>query len=103
MVKNYHCGDLLSPALESMLSKKLTKLEKYGVDPTVDIYMSMEGKQFGMKMSLKAKNYELMAKSVSNDMYKNIDECVNKLANGLKEKKVDRTGKKPLEFEDDVK
>lgn len=98
MVKNYHCGDLLSPALEQMLSKKLAKLEKYGVNPTVDIYMSMEGKQYCLKMSLKAKSYELMAKAVSNDMYKNIDECVNKLASGLVQKKVDRTGKQAPEF-----
>ena len=100
MVKNYHCGDLLSPALESMLSKKLKKLEKFGVDPTVDIYMSMEGKQFCLKIALKAKSYELMAKAVSDDMYKNIDECVDKLASGLVQKKVDRTGKKAPEFVD---
>lgn len=98
MVKNYHCGDLLSPALESMLSKKLKKLDKYGVDPVVDIYMSMEGKKFCLKMILKAKSYELVAKAVNDDMYKNIDECVDKLAAGLIEKKVDRTGKKAPEF-----
>lgn len=102
MVKNYHCGDLLSPALENMVSKKLAKLEKYGVNPTVDIYMSMEGKQYCLKMSLKAKSYEIMAKSVSSDMYKNIDDCVNKLANKLVEKKVDRTGKKAPEFIDEI-
>ncbi|MGN1221975.1 MAG: HPF/RaiA family ribosome-associated protein [Christensenellales bacterium] len=100
MIKNYHCGDLLSPALESMLSKKLNKLEKFGVDPTVDIYMSMQGKQFCLKIALKAKSYELMAKAVSDDMYKNIDECVDKLSAGLVEKKVDRTGKKAPEFMD---
>ena len=99
MVKNYHCGDLLSPALESMISKKLKKLDKFGVEPTVDIYMSMEGKQYCLKMALKAKSYELMAKAVSDDMYKNIDECVDKLAAGLVEKKVDRTGKKAPEYD----
>ncbi len=99
MVKNYHCGDLLSPALEKMVSKKLAKLDKFGVDSVVDIYMSMEGKQFCMKMNLKAKSYELMAKAVSNDMYKNIDECVDKLTAQLVQKKVDRTGKTAPEFE----
>ena len=100
MVKNYHCGDLLSPALESMVEKKLSKLEKFGVDLVADIYMSMEGKQFCLKISLKARSYEVMAKAVSDDMYKNIDDCVAKLNAQLVEKKVDRTGKKAPEFED---
>lgn len=98
MVKNYHCGDLMSPALETMISKKLKKLDKFGLEPVVDIYMSMEGKNHCLKMTLKAKKYELMAKSVSEDMYKNIDVCVDKLASGIIEKKVDRTGKKQPDF-----
>lgn len=98
MVKNYHCGDLLSPALEGMIDKKLKKLDKFGVDPVVDIYMSTEGKNYCLKMALKAKKFDIMAKAVSGDMYKNIDECVDKLAAGLVEKKVDRTGKKAPEF-----
>ena len=32
MTKNYHCGNLLSPALEAMLDKKLAKLDKFGLD-----------------------------------------------------------------------
>ena len=100
MIKNYHCGDLLSPALESMLSKKLAKLDRFGVDSVVDVYMSTEGRDYCLKLILKAKSYELMAKSVSNDMYKNIDDCVSKLNTQLVQKKVDRTGKTSPEFED---
>lgn len=80
MVKNYHCGDLYSPALEAMLEKKLAKLDKFGIDGVLDIYMKNEGKdQFELKIQLSSKDLNLLAKSVSKDMYKNIDICVDKL------------------------
>ena len=44
MVKNYHCGELLSPALEAMLEKKLAKLDKFGLDGVLDVYMKREEK-----------------------------------------------------------
>src|SRR5574344_1287209 len=97
MVKNYHCGDLISPALQGMLEKKLSKLEKYDLAPesAVDIYMSKEGKSgFALKMQLTTKNYTLLSKAVSNDMYKNIDECIDKLSSQISEKKIDKIGKK---------
>ena len=81
MIKNYHCGDLLSPALKDMVEKKLTKLDKYDFeqDAVIDITMSKEGKDFAMKMQLQAEGINAMAKAVSGDMYKNIDECLDKL------------------------
>ena len=80
MEKNYHCGGLLSPALQEMLEKKLAKLDKYGVDAVLDIYMRTEGKeQFELKIQLTAPEFTALAKAVSKDMYKNIDECVDKL------------------------
>ena len=80
MTKNYHCGDLYSPALEAMLDKKLAKLDKFGIDGVLDIYMKSEGKdQFELKIQLSSKDMNLLAKSVSKDMYKNIDICVDKL------------------------
>lgn len=80
MTKNYHCGNLLSPALEAMLDKKLAKLDKFGIDGVLDIYMKNEGKeQYELKIQLSAKDMNLLAKAVSKDMYKNIDECVDKL------------------------
>lgn len=80
MVKNYHCGELLSPALEAMLEKKLAKLDKFGLDGVLDVYMKREGKdQFELKIQLTAEDLNLIAKSLSKDMYKNIDDCVDKL------------------------
>ena len=88
MVKNYHCGDLLSPALQSMVEKKLAKLEKFGLaDAVVDVHMSKEGSEFVLKMQLGSKEYDLLAKAKSNDMYKNIDECIDKLTYQIREKK----------------
>ena len=84
MTKNYHCGELLSPALQAMLEKKLAKLEKYELkDAVVDVYMSKEGKDFAMKLALQSDKHNLIAKSVSADMYKNIDECLTKLISQL--------------------
>ena len=89
MQKNYHCGDLLSPALESMVEKKLNKLDKFDLSPNayVDVYMTKEGNDFVMKTQLQADGLNIMAKSKSNDMYKNIDECVDRLTAQLREQK----------------
>ena len=89
MQKNYHCGDLLSPALESLVEKKLNKLDKFDLssNANVDVYMTKEGNDFVMKMQLQADGLNIMAKSKSNDMYKNIDECVDRLTTQLKEQK----------------
>ena len=88
MTKYYHSGNLLSPALESMLEKKLAKLDKFGLDGVLDIYMKNEGKeQFELKIQLSSKDMNLLAKAVSKDMYKNIDECVDKLNSQIVAKK----------------
>lgn len=88
MVKNYHCGDLLSPALQSMVEKKLVKLEKYGLnDMVVDVHMSKEGNDFVLKLQLSSREHDLLAKAKSNDMYKNIDECIDKLCYQIRENK----------------
>lgn len=87
MVKNYHAGNLLSPALERLTDKKLSKLEKYAEDIVVDIFMSLEGKEHVTKMIFKTKNYELVSKARSNDMYKNIDVCVDNLKSQIVDKK----------------
>ena len=89
MTKNYHCGDLLSPALESMVDKKLAKLENFDLSPNanIDVHMTKEGRDFVMKLQLQADGINLMSKAKSNDMYKNIDECVDRLTSQLKEQK----------------
>ena len=88
MQKNYHCGDLLSPALESLVEKKLNKLDKFELpNAIVDVHMAKEGNDFVMKMQLQADGVNIVAKSKSNDMYKNIDECVDRLTSQLKEQK----------------
>lgn len=85
MTKNYHCGDLLSPALQGMLEKKLAKLEKYELkDAVIDVHMTKEGKDFVLKLQLASKDHNLMAKSASSDMYKNIDDCLDKLISQIK-------------------
>lgn len=85
MTKNYHCGDLLSPALQGMLEKKLAKLEKYELkDAVIDVHMTKEGKDFVLKLQLQSPEFNLMAKSASSDMYKNIDDCLDKLISQIK-------------------
>lgn len=79
MVKNYHAKDLLSPALKSLCDKKLDKMDKYADDIVCDIFMSMEGKAHITKMVMKSKRFEIVAKAKSEDMYKNIDICVDSL------------------------
>lgn len=90
MVKNYHAGALLSPALESLCNKKLNKLDKYADDLVCDIYMSTEGKEQITKMLLKSRKFELVAKAKSDDMYKNIDTCVDSLKLQISKEKLDR-------------
>ena len=89
MTKNYHCGDLLSPALQTMVEKKLTKLDKFDLsdNANVDIYMTKEGNEFAMKLQLVADDYNIIAKAKSDDMYKNIDDCLDRLTAQLKEQK----------------
>ena len=88
MQKNYHCGDLLSPALESLVEKKLNKLDRFELsNAVVDVSMAKEGNDFVMKMQLQADGVNILAKSKSDDMYKNIDECVDRLTSQLKEQK----------------
>ena len=85
MTKNYHCGELLSPALQSMVEKKLAKLDKYDLhDAVVDIYMTKEGKDFVLKIQLQSKEHSAMAKVQSSDMYKNIDDCLDKIVTQIK-------------------
>lgn len=79
MVKNYHAKDLLSPALKNLCDKKLDKMDKYADDIVCDIYMSMEGKAHVTKMVMTSKRFELVARAKSEDMYKNIDICVDSL------------------------
>ena len=87
MVINYHCGELLSPAIQSLLEKKLAKFDKYNLDGVFDVYMTSQGKDFTLKIQLTSKEYDLFVKSVSKDMYKNIDDCVDKLNSQLVAKK----------------
>ena len=79
MVKNYHAGNLLSPSLESLYNKKLDKLDKYADDIVCDIYLSLDGKNHVTKIILKSKKFEVVAQNRSDDMYKNVDVCVDSL------------------------
>lgn len=89
MNNKYNCGDLLSPALQSLVEKKLERLEKkYDLtNAHADVAMSKEGKDYALKMQLVTNDCNIFAKSVSQDMYKNIDECVTKLNSQLSKQK----------------
>ena len=97
MVKNYHAGALLSPALERLCNKKLAKLDKYADDLVCDIFMSMEGKEQLTKMVLKSRRFELVAKSKSDDMYKNIYTCVDCLKLQISKEKFEKRQKRRIE------
>lgn len=88
MVKNYH-GDsiLISPAFQQMCDKKLAKLEKLAKDILVDVYLSKEGKNHILKMVATTKNWEVVSKAESLDMYKNIDLCVDSLRKQINDNK----------------
>lgn len=88
MVVKYH-GDstLLSDAFQNMCDKKLGKLEKLAENMTVDAFLTKEGKDHILKMVAVTKNWEIVAKGKSDDMYKNIDLCVDILKKEINEKK----------------
>lgn len=88
MTKNYHCGNLLSPALKELVDKKLAKLDKYELtNANVDVHMTKEGLDYVLKMQLQSDELNLLAKAKSNDMYKNIDSCMDRLTSQLKAQK----------------
>ena len=49
--------------------------------------MTKEGSEFAMKLQLESDEYNIIAKAKSNDMYKNIDDCLDRLTAQLKEQK----------------
>ncbi|MBO7508335.1 MAG: ribosome-associated translation inhibitor RaiA [Clostridia bacterium] len=78
----YNCGDLLSPALEALVEKKVDRLvKKFKIeDAQVDVSMAKEGKEgYALKIQVENGGHNVLAKAVSEDMYKSIDECVAKL------------------------
>ena len=85
MNKRYNCGELLSPALQALIEKKVDRLEKKFdlEDANIDISMSKDGKEYVLKMQLASKKHNVIAKAVNGDMYKNIDECIDKLSSQI--------------------
>ena len=80
MTINYHGNELLSPAIEGMCAKKIKKLEKFEKDEfVIDVFLSKSGRDYEMKMTLKNNMNDLISKAKSEDMYKNIDICVDSL------------------------
>lgn len=88
MTINYHGDETVkSPALENVCNKKLLKMEKLAEDLEVNVYFSKDAKDFVLKMVATTKNWEVMAKEQSDDMYKNIDGCVDKLKKQINDNK----------------
>jgi len=70
----------VSKSLEDLTEKKLTKLAKYfRGEVTADIHFKLEGKLHTMGLHLWGNGNEYKTSATSNDMYKNIDTCVDKL------------------------
>lgn len=103
MNNNYH-GDstLLSDAFKSMCDKKLSKLDKLAENINVEIFLSKEGKEHILKMVASTKNWEVISREKSDDMYKNIDLCIDSLRKQINVKKPAKSqskSKKDVEFE----
>ena len=82
MNMRYNCGDLLSPALEALVEKKVERLvKKFKMENAeIDVAMTKEGKEgYALKIQIENDGHNVLAKAVSNDMYKSVDECVAKL------------------------
>ncbi len=102
MVKtNYHAGDLMSPALKQVCDKKLARLEKYADDLTCDVYMSLEGREHATKMVLTSKKFNIVAKAKSEDMYKNLDICVDSLKLQISKEKPVKKHSKRANYKDE--
>lgn len=91
MIKSYHAGDLLSPALKEVYDKKLDRLDKYGKEMSSEVYLTLDGKKHVTKVILTSGKNTLVASAKSDDMYKNVDLCVDSLKKQLEKVKVDRT------------
>lgn len=88
MVTNYHGeSTLLSDAFKELCEKKLAKLEKYADNMNIEVYLSKEGKDHILKMVLTTDNYEVVSKEKSDDMYKNVDLCIDSLKKQINDKK----------------
>ena len=86
----YNCGDLLSPALQSLVEKKVDRLvKKFKFDEAqVDVSMAKEGKEgYALKIQIEHNGHNVLAKAVSEDMYKSVDECLAKLDAQLSKQK----------------
>ena len=70
------------------MDKKLAKLDKYELtNANVDVHMAKEGLDYVLKMQLQSDELNLLAKAKSDDMYKNIDSCMDRLTSQLKAQK----------------
>lgn len=93
---NYHGeSTLLSDAFKNMCNKKLLKLEKLADNINVEVYLTKENKEHILKMVLSTKTWDIVAREKSDDMYKNIDLCIDSLRKQINEKKPDRIQAKP--------
>lgn len=93
---------LLSPAMESMFERKLAKLDKFDDDLVCDVYLSLEGKKHIVKTVLKIRGKELVSKAESQDMYKNIDTCVNNLTTQVVKLKKDYSVNRRPDLEEGI-
>ncbi|MBQ7308289.1 MAG: HPF/RaiA family ribosome-associated protein [Clostridia bacterium] len=88
--------DVRSTALEELCEKKLTKLA--GKVPSdnlsAEVNFSLESKDHVLTMKLFVDGDNYTAKTKGMDMYKNIDECVEKLKTQIMKNKVNKKGSK---------
>lgn len=80
----YHGEEnIVSKSVQDLCEKKLEKLNKFDEDLSAEISFSKEGSDFVIKMILKGNHTNLITKAKSNDMYKNIDICIDNLKEQL--------------------
>lgn len=89
MITEYHGAELLSPALQAIIEKKVKKLEKFDKDDfKLDLFLSKTGKDMYLKGVLTGKVNTFVANAKSEDMYKNVDLVVDNLKNQLSSNKL---------------
>ena len=79
-----------SKNLEELITKKLTKLKKFfRGEVLAEITLKGDGKAHAINMIVDSSGNKYNASSTSNDMYKNVDLCLDKLKIQVKKSKME--------------
>ena len=97
IIYNYSGRDS-SKNLEGLVEKKLNKIKKYFKGEVVaEVNIKGEGKSHAMAIAVDTHGNNFNVNSVSKDMYKNVDLCIDKLKAQVKKAKMEyRTDSKKV-------